>query len=212
MKSYRELANSVIIDSRKNILMDYDDLLELAGEGRSAFVFRIKGTDKAIKVFFPAFTHIAQEESEIYKALQGDPYYPVLYDSGTNYLVIDYIRGLTLFQCIARGIPVTPEKIREIDKALNSARKKGLNPSDIHLRNIFITAEGQVKLIDVARFRQTKTCSQWNDLKMAFYKYYMKPYFPKRIPEMLLNTIAALYKKNLIPGMRIKEKLINWGR
>ncbi|PLS14760.1 serine/threonine protein kinase [Bacillus sp. M6-12] len=209
MKNYRELASSVIIDSSKNKLMGYDESLELAGEGRSAFVFRIKETDKAIKVFFPQFFHIAKEESEIYKMLKGNPYYPELFESGSNYLVIDYIQGLTLFQCITRGIPITSEQITEIDAALNSARKKDLNPSDIHLRNILITADNKIKLIDVARFRQAKNCSQWSDLKVAFHKFYSKPYFPKRIPEYLLNAVAALYKKNLIPGMHLKEKIIN---
>lgn len=95
MKSYQALANTVVID-KKNRLIRYDDSLELVGTGRSAFVFRINASNRAIKVFFPAFISIAKEEAEIYKILQNIPYYPVMHDFGLNYIVIDYIEGLTL--------------------------------------------------------------------------------------------------------------------
>ncbi|CAH0347651.1 protein kinase family protein [Bacillus sp. CECT 9360] len=201
MNRYNRLAESVKIKSKKDkvILVAYDESLQFIGEGRSAFVFRIKATDKAIKVFFPNHIHIAKEEAEIYKELQGISYYPTLYDAGSNYLVIDYIEGHTLFECLAQGIPVTTEKIKEVDEALLLAKKKGLNPSDIHLRNIFITSAKEIKVIDVARFRQTKNCTQWSDLKDAFYRVYLKPFFPKKIPAFILNLIAALYKRKLIP-------------
>ena len=39
------------------------------------------------------------------------------------------------------------------------ARQRGLNPSDIHLRNIFLTDRGEIKVIDVARFGQKKSVS-----------------------------------------------------
>lgn len=201
MLHYGSLAASVKISLEKNkiSLIQYDESLELIGEGRSAFVFRIQSTDKALKVFFPDHTHIAREEAEIYKMLQDVSYYPTLYDAGDNYLVIDYIEGLTLFECLVQGTQVTTDQIKEIDHALHLARKKGLNPSDIHLRNIFITSAKEIKVIDVARFRQTKQCTQWNDLKAAFYRAYIKPFFPKKIPASILNFIAALYKRSLIP-------------
>ncbi|MDQ0220433.1 protein kinase family protein [Peribacillus cavernae] len=201
MLTYSILAESVKIrlHQKKISLLDYDESLEFIGEGRSAYVFRIRSTNKAIKVFFPDHVDIAREEAEIYEMLRGISYYPTLYESGRNYLVIDYIEGLTLFECLVQGIPITSDNIKEIDQALLLAKQKGLNPSDIHLRNIFITSEKEIKVIDVARFRQTKKCRQWNDLKSAFYRVYLKRFFPKKIPVSILNFIAALYKRKLIP-------------
>ncbi|MDI5789968.1 hypothetical protein PO124_21010 [Bacillus licheniformis] len=46
--------------------------------------------------------------------------------------------------------------ICEVDRALNDARRKGLNPSDIHLRNLILTPSGTIKVIDVARFCRRK--------------------------------------------------------
>jgi predicted Ser/Thr protein kinase len=180
-------------------LIHYDDSLKLTGTGRSAFVFRISNSSKAIKVFFPDFTYIAKEEAEIYKVLQDIPFFPTIFDSGLNYIVMDYIDGRTLFECVNQGIPITTNHIKEIDEALLLASSKGLNPSDIHLRNIFITSNNDIKLIDVARFRQTKNCTQWSDLKSAYLLYYKKRLFPKKIPATIMNTVAFIYKKQLIP-------------
>ena len=199
MNTYQELANTVVISPKKNRLLHYDDSLKLIGTGRSAFVFRINNSNKAIKVFFPDFTYIAKEEADIYSALQDISYFPTIYDSGLNYIVLDYIEGRTLFECVNQGIPITTDHIKEIDTALWLAANKGLNPSDIHLRNIIITSNNDIKLIDVARFRQTKDCTQWSDLKSVYLLYYKKPYFPKKIPAPVMNTVAFFYKKKLIP-------------
>ncbi|MDQ7862190.1 hypothetical protein RCO48_17895 [Peribacillus frigoritolerans] len=51
------------------------------------------------------------------------------------------MKATLFFECLTLGIPITEENIAEIDHALQLARKEGLNPSDIHLRNIFITSE-----------------------------------------------------------------------
>ena len=199
MKSYQALAETVIISDQNNRLIQSDDSLTLVGTGRSAYVFRIESSNKVIKIFFPRFVHVAKEEADIYKELQGIDYYPSVYESGTNYIVMDFIEGLTFFECITNGKKITPNHICEVDYALSLARDRGLNPSDIHLRNILITSQGEVKLIDVARFRQKKSCTQWQDIKKAYYQLYYKRLFPKKIPAPLLNSVAFLYKKQLIP-------------
>lgn len=197
---FQEFAASVAIASgeHKPILLAYDPSLTLIGTGRSAYVFKLPQSNKALKVFFPAYSHLAKEEAEIYQILKHIAYYPTLYEAGSNYLVIDYIEGSTLFNCITKGIVISDDTIKEIDKALQLARQEGLNPSDIHLRNIFLTLDKEVRIIDVARFRQTKACIQWRDLKYAFYHYYKKRYFPQKIPASMLDILGVLYKKNLI--------------
>jgi predicted Ser/Thr protein kinase len=203
MNQYEHLAKSVVYSVRgsKMVLVHKDPRLKLIGEGRSAFAFLIKGTDLVLKVFFPQFCKIAAEEAAVYQQLAGSRFFPKLHESGSNYLVIDLVRGLTLYQCLVNGIPISPGHIEEVDHALNLAREKGLNPSDIHLRNILITQENDIKLIDVARFRQTKECSQWKDLKTAFYKFYSHERFPKKLPEPAMDLIAFFYKKGLLPSI-----------
>lgn len=198
MKSFSELAQSVTFATKgsKIVLNDKNPALQLIGEGRSAFAFRIGTTNKVLKVFFPPFVHVAKEEALIYQMLKGVSFFPTMYESGPNYIVIDFIEGETLYNCLVKGLPIASSHIKEIDKALFLAEKKGLNPSDIHLRNIFITTSGEIKIIDVARYRQIKNCNQWDDLKKVYDHFYKHPIFPKRLPQFLLNLLANMYKKN----------------
>ncbi|MEK3889211.1 protein kinase family protein [Bacillus sp. FSL K6-3431] len=206
MYFFKKLAESVIITNKHNKpeIIKYDDSLTLVGVGRSAFVFKIQHTNKALKVFFPTHRHLAQEEADVYKSIQHIDFYSALHEAGINYIVIDFIEGYTFFECLTRGIRISEKEIQKVDLALKLARKEGLNPSDIHLRNILITSNKDIKMIDVARFRQRKACNQWLDLKTAFYRYYNKRFFPKKIPAFILNWIAAFYKffhrQNTITG------------
>ncbi|ALC92462.1 serine/threonine protein kinase [Bacillus sp. FJAT-18017] len=210
MRLYQELAQSVTYKKRgmKIAILNQDENLTFVGAGRSACVFRVGKTDKVLKVYYPSFVHIANEEAEIYRLLEGLEYFPKLYETGTNYIVIDYIAGVTLFECLIKGIHIKEEKITGIDYALSQARQRGLNPSDIHLKNIFITFSGKIKIIDVARFRQTKQCKQWEDLKMAHSFLYKHGWFPKKLPQKLLNLIAMIYKKRFIPSFKRERKSV----
>lgn len=202
MENYHELVRTVRIN-KQNHLMGYGDSLIHIGTGRSAFVFRIKSTTKAMKVYFPAFSHIAKEEAEIYEKLLDIDYYPSVYTWGQNYIVMDYIEGLTLFDCLIKGKMITPSHMNKIDHALSLAIGRGLNPSDIHLRNILVNTKDEIKIIDVARFRQMKDCRQWDDLKKAYRQFYSKRFFSGEIPAALLNGVAWLYKKGWIPSYKI---------
>ncbi|MBA9027129.1 hypothetical protein [Peribacillus huizhouensis] len=46
------------------------------------------------------------------------PYFPSLTEAGSNYLVIDYIEGETLFECLKKGIPISEDQVKEVDRAL----------------------------------------------------------------------------------------------
>ncbi|MBS4202415.1 protein kinase family protein [Bacillus sp. FJAT-49732] len=194
MNKYSGLAKSVVINPKNYKLIQYDASLTLIGVGRSAYVFKIKNTNQALKVFFPSHQYLAKVEADVYKSIQHIGYFPTLYDFGPHYLVIDFVDGYTLFECLTRGIPISESNINEVDIAIQLARKEGLNPSDIHLRNIIIH-NGKIKMIDVARFKQIETDKQWLDLKNTFYRLYSKKYFPKKIPAFILNWIAFLYKR-----------------
>ncbi|MFC7392148.1 protein kinase family protein [Scopulibacillus cellulosilyticus] len=211
MTSKKKMASEIKIKTKNNkaILVDYPDNLTLIGKGRSAFVFKISGENKVIKLFFPQFSHLAKQEAEIYDALADIPYFPKCYESGKNYIVEDFIEGKTMFQCLVEGVNITERMVQDVDTAIQSARSKGLNPSDIHLRNIIVTPGDGIKLIDVARFRQSKDCMRWRDLKKAFYFYYQKPHFPKRWAPVLLDLIGAVYKKGWLAFLLGKNQNIN---
>ncbi|WP_214702988.1 MULTISPECIES: protein kinase family protein [unclassified Exiguobacterium] len=169
--------------------------LHLHGIGRSAAVLRLKEKDRVIKVFFPGYEQIATEEAAIYEKLKGLPYFPKCYESGASYIVMDYIEGKTLFECLTEGIWIDSTYISAVDESLRQARLLGLTPSDVHLRNIILTPNGQIFLIDLARFRQGQQIDhQWEDLK-RMYRLYRFRFMPKQYDATFLNRIACLYRK-----------------
>ncbi|WP_010198630.1 serine/threonine protein kinase [Bacillus sp. m3-13] len=199
--TYQQLAESVVFKrTNKNVVVESfnDKQLTIAGSGRSAYVFKLHNTKRVLKVFYPPFEHLAKREAKIYKKLEGITYFPVMHASGENYIVIDYIEGFTLFECLVMGKRIDEKVLNEVDHAILLAKSRGLNPSDIHLHNILITIDGNVKLIDVVRFEQVKQCNQWDDLKRGYYKFYKKKIFPRKLPSKFLLLIAYFYKRNLL--------------
>ncbi|EZH64776.1 serine/threonine protein kinase [Bacillaceae bacterium JMAK1] len=193
---YEQYASSVTFKQLRSsyIAASAHPDLSICGIGRSAVVFKIKEQKRVIKVYYPPYQHVAKNEQINYKKVAGDPRYPKLYEVGHNYIVLDYIEGKTFFQCLQEGVPILPEHVKQVDDALLFARNRGLNPSDIHLHNLIITKRGDVCIIDIARFSQSKPCEQWNDLKTGYYRYYHKAYFPSKLPKWLMNVVAALYR------------------
>ncbi|QHS23196.1 protein kinase family protein [Virgibacillus sp. MSP4-1] len=197
MKPIGDLVEKVTF--HKTRIRSHPDELILIGKGRSAAVFKVANTNKAVKIFYPSCEDLAKQEISIYRQLNNDQYFPAIYGEGGNYFVLEYLSGITFYECLCQGIEITPEMVKRVDQAMNFAKSKGLNPSDTHLKNIILTCHGQVKLIDVARFKQTKECRQWEDLKATYQRFYRLKYFPKKFPKLIIEMIVRLYRYKLLP-------------
>ncbi|MCA0172495.1 serine/threonine protein kinase [Bacillus sp. RAR_GA_16] len=179
------------------------DELTIIGRGRSAVVFKLPSEPKVLKVFYPEFVHLSRVEASIYQELSNNEDYPIFYEEGEGYVVLEYLEGLTFYECLIQGIVITKEMIENVDQALNYARKNGLNPSDTHLQNIMLLSNGEVRVIDVVRFRQSKICTHWEDLKVAYDSLYSSRFFPKKYPVWFMEMIIWLYRKGFI---RLKKR------
>lgn len=191
-----DLVNDIRFEGES--IVTYPDGLHPIGKGRSAAVFKLSMENKVLKVFYPEFHHLAEQEAAIYQELDNDVYYPKLYEAGKGYLILEYLDGVTFYDCLIEGIEITKEMVQNVEDALNYAKSKGLNPSDTHLQNVMLLKTGEVRVIDVVRFRQTKECSHWEDLKTAYQTIYCNPYFPKKVPAWVVETVIRLYRKGII--------------
>ncbi|WP_254853997.1 serine/threonine protein kinase [Halobacillus salinus] len=180
-------------------VIHYPDSLEWIGQGRSAVAFRHCETGRVVKVFYPSYRTVATVEADVYTRLSTHELFPEVYEAGDGYIVLEYVTGRTLYDCLVEGVPITEEMIHEVDRALGFARSQGLNPSDTHLKNIMLTEDGRIKVIDVARFFQEEECPHWDDLKKAYYTYYQRPYFPKKYPRLFIECVIQLYRRRLLP-------------
>lgn len=171
------------------------DSLRCVGLGTTAAVFQLKDRPEiALKVFIPSQKQACQEEGQIYRLLGSSPFFPAFFGGGSNYLAIGYQPGINVYDCLLRGIFIPEQVVVDVEVALAFARSKGLNPSDVHLKNIIIH-KGRGYLVDVSAYRRSRTCHRWETLKHAYYDYYLDLYQPGlTIPSWLLEAIRNWYK------------------
>ncbi|OUS74949.1 serine/threonine protein kinase [Paenibacillus sp. MY03] len=170
------------------------DGLNLIGIGTDAAVFHYEGTPRyAYKVYSDHAVYKKSIERDVYERLAGIPYFPSLHGEGDNYLVISYEPGPTLQDCLTEGIPVPAQAIRDVEEARRLVRERGLNPRDIHLKNV-ILQNGRGKVLDVSEYVEGGNDKRWEHLVWAYEKFY-GAIEGRRIPEWLLEAVKKSYNK-----------------
>ncbi|MGI8385942.1 serine/threonine protein kinase [Robertmurraya sp. P23] len=166
--------------------------LKCIGVGTDAAVFQyIHAPAYAYKLFADDKLEKIQMEAKVYEKLGSSPYFSTCYEVRDRYLVVSYEPGITLYDCLQQGIHIPSQVIQEVDKARAYARKKGLNPRDIHLKNILLQ-DDKVKIIDVSEYLLSGDDGRWEHLKRGYEEYY-RLIDGKSIPAWLLETVRKSY-------------------
>lgn len=151
-------------------------------------------SEQVVKVYAPGRPGI-EEEVEVYRRLGEHPAFSQLYARGENFLVLKRLRGVTLYDCMHKGITIPPQVIRDIDAALAYARDRDLHPHDIHGRNVMLS-EGGGLVVDISDFLNAEPCRAWDDVKRAYWWIYRPLVGPLRlrIPYFLLDGVRTVYR------------------
>lgn len=168
---------------------------EFVGAGNYTAVFaHPEFPDWVVKVYAPGRPGLA-EEAEVYRRLGAHRAYSHCLHVGQNYLVLKRLRGVTFYDCLRRGIRIPEQAIREIDEALAYARSRGLNPSDVHAKNVMLS-DGHGLVADISDFGEPGSDTKWADLRRAYYRFYLPTLgrWPIPVPEFLLNLTRKLYR------------------
>lgn len=124
--------------------------LKLLGEGQGGRVFEIE--DFAVKVF--KGDNNEKSDYMMLSYLEHDPYFPKLvYHDEQNYMIVEKIRGITLSEYLKQDGKIGSMHRNQIDTLINNLHKHRVLPSDLHLNNIMIDENEQLKVIDVGRFK-----------------------------------------------------------
>jgi predicted Ser/Thr protein kinase len=165
------------------------------GSGNYAGVFSHDANPKWVVKVYGRSPEALKKEIEVYEKLGNHPTFSTLIAHGENYLILKRIRGMTLFEAVVNGVPIPESVIHDVDKGLDYAKGVGLNPFDVHGKNIVMYKE-RGYIVDVSDFYKSGTCHKWNDLKKAYYKIYqplLYKYHPS-IPYFLLDLIRKGYR------------------
>jgi serine/threonine-protein kinase len=96
--------------------------------------------------------------------------YDVGKDGHEDYIVMEYVRGLTLKDMIRNQAPIPPEKaihiVYQIGEALAHAHANHIIHRDIKPQNIMITMDGRAKVTDfgIARAASAATLTHTGDI------------------------------------------------
>lgn len=81
-----------------------------------------------------------------------------------------------------------PEQvILDVEKAREFVRSKGLNPRDIHLKNVLMQ-DGRAKVLDVSEYVKEGDDKRWEHLVWAYHTFY-SGISEVKVPSWILDTI-----------------------
>ncbi|PED05196.1 AarF/UbiB family protein [Bacillus pseudomycoides] len=121
---------------------------KLIGDGKDGEVYQLTH-DKCVKMFF-----LEETQKKELKALvigQSSPIIPRLYEYGENYIVMEYIHGISLARHLKKEKQITEELTEKILIMLDELKKIGFTRWDTEVRHVLINEEGQLKVIDHKR-------------------------------------------------------------
>lgn len=171
---------------------NHSESWELIGKGNYAAVFIHKAKPEWVVKMYGRNPEELEKEIGVYKKLGTHEAFSTLYTYGEQYLVLKKLEGITLFNALIKGIKIPESVIRDVDDALEYARSVGLNPYDVHGKNVVMN-QGKGYIVDVSDFYKTGYCSKWDDLKKAYYKIYA-PWISKCHPPIPFFVVDGIRK------------------
>lgn len=177
------------------IVNNYSNSWKTIGSGNYAGVFLHDSNPNWVVKVYGRSPEELKKEIEVYKRLGNHEAYSTLIDYGENFLVLKKLEGVTLFNALVKGIPISEKVIEDIDAGLAYAKTVGLNPYDVHGKNVVMN-EGRGYIVDVSDFYKQGYCSKWHDLKKAYYKIYRRfiyKYHPP-IPFWIVDAVRKGYR------------------
>lgn len=147
--------------------------LEVVGAGTDAVVVRHPALPGYVfKVYAPEARGCLDDEYRCYGRLAGSPLFATCAGRSETYLVLSYEAGPTLYDCLREGIQVPERVIADVEAARDHARRVGLRPKDIHLKNV-IVQDGHAKMIDVSKYALPGDNDPvWEALAEGYHRFY----------------------------------------
>lgn len=116
----------------------------LIGKGHQGAVYRIS-EDKCVKIY--GNPDHCKQEKDVLLSNQHLSFIPKVYETGTNYIVMEYLLGPNLNQYLKKQNKLSEDITMRLLDILITMKKAGFSQIDAPLRHIFITSKG-FKLVD----------------------------------------------------------------
>ncbi|MDF2856793.1 MAG: hypothetical protein K0Q87_2644 [Neobacillus sp.] len=116
----------------------------LIGKGHQGAVYRIS-EDKCVKIY--GKVQHAEQEKEVLLSNQDLSFIPKVYETGENYIVMEYLVGPDLNTYLKKQSKMPPVVTKLLLEIITAMKKSGFKQIDAPLRHIFVTNKG-FKFVD----------------------------------------------------------------
>ena len=100
-----------------------------------------------------------EKESKALNALQGSSIVPKIYETGTNYIIMDYINGPTLEAFLNSKGSISPDFIRQLVLIIHEMKRANFTRTDVNLSHILINTDKKLKVIDLVNsYTKNRDC------------------------------------------------------
>jgi serine/threonine protein kinase len=177
---------------------------KLLGKGHNGIVFLLPN-NRVIKICY--IMKDFRGEAHILKKVNGNKYFPRLYEVGGNYMIRDYVDGIPLKKYIkVNGLS---EKLAiDIIEMLIEFEKLQFTKIDIRCKDVYVQPDGTLKIIDPQNF-YSKSRDFPRHLSKGLYKLGVLKFFLEVLKEKYPRHFNKWYQriKNYIAEKILFETL-----
>lgn len=134
-----------VTKGEKSLEIDNPTTYALIGMGAQGAVFKLS-EDKCVKIYSDPVQ--AKMEEEALKAGQHLPFMPVVYDTGSNYIVMEYFNAPTLKEYLRNCTYIPDSIVKKLLYILKELKQAKFTMIDAPLRHIFVVGNEELKVID----------------------------------------------------------------
>lgn len=156
------------------------------GKGHNGIVYLLPN-NKVIKICYVMKDFYG--ESYILNKVNGNKYFPRIYETGGNYMIRDYVEGMPLKNYIKKN-GLSKDLVLELLELLKEFETLKFTKIDIRCKDIFVQPDGKLKVIDPQKFYHKKRAFP-RHLSKGLYKLGVLGFFL----EILKSEEPRLYKK-----------------
>ena len=130
--------------SGKGVKVESNVPLPLIGKGHQGAVFRVS-EDRCVKLY--GKEHQCEQEKEVLLSCQDLSFIPTVYETGPNYVVMEFLNGPDLNSFLKTQNELSIEVTKELLHILKQMKERKFKLIDAPLRHVFITKNGY-KMVD----------------------------------------------------------------
>ncbi|WP_404932117.1 hypothetical protein [Priestia megaterium] len=142
-----EHSSQVSIRKKENVFMDFKRY-KVIGQGKDGVIYQLT-PNRCVKVFFKEETY--KKELKALQVGQSSSIITRLYDYGSNYIVMEYIKGISLAKYLKKNRYLTKSLVIQLINLFDELQKLKFSRQDTELRHILINEQGNLKVIDLKR-------------------------------------------------------------